>query len=57
MDLEGKVGIVTGASSGVGRGTAISMGRHGAAVILAARRLDAPEEKAAAVEAAGGLSA
>jgi NAD(P)-dependent dehydrogenase (short-subunit alcohol dehydrogenase family) len=39
--LSGKVAIVTGASSGIGRATAFALARHGACVALAARRQDA----------------
>lgn len=40
MVLEGKVVIITGASSGIGRELALAFARHGAKVVLAARRLD-----------------
>ena len=33
--LDGKVAIVTGAGRGVGRGTALSLARHGATVVVA----------------------
>ncbi|MFO1103660.1 MAG: SDR family NAD(P)-dependent oxidoreductase [Methylocystis sp.] len=36
--LEGKVAVVTGASSGIGRATAIEVARRGAKVIASARR-------------------
>jgi short-subunit dehydrogenase len=36
--LQGKVVVITGASSGVGRATALAMAAQGAAVVLAARR-------------------
>ena len=38
--LAGKVVLITGASSGIGRQLAIDMVTHGAQVILAARRID-----------------
>lgn len=37
MDFKGKVVIVTGASSGIGRNTALAFGRNGAAVVAVAR--------------------
>ena len=40
-DLSGKVVLVLGASSGIGAATALALGRAGARVTLAARRLDA----------------
>ncbi len=40
MDINGKVVIVTGASSGIGEATAREFGREGAKVALAARRVD-----------------
>jgi NADP-dependent 3-hydroxy acid dehydrogenase YdfG len=38
FSLVNKVAIVTGASSGIGRATAILFAEHGASVIAAARR-------------------
>lgn len=34
MELSGKVAVVTGASKGIGRGLAIGLARHGAAVVV-----------------------
>jgi NAD(P)-dependent dehydrogenase (short-subunit alcohol dehydrogenase family) len=52
--LAGKVAIVTGASRGVGRAVAALFAAEGAAVVLAARNLDALTANAAASAAAGG---
>jgi 3-oxoacyl-[acyl-carrier protein] reductase len=51
--MENSVAIVTGASQGIGRSTAIRLARDFSAVVLAARNADALEEVAAAVEKAG----
>ena len=54
FSLEGKVALITGASSGIGRGTARLFARYGAKVFLAARRENRLEELKAEIEAAGG---
>jgi NAD(P)-dependent dehydrogenase (short-subunit alcohol dehydrogenase family) len=46
--------IVTGASSGIGRASAVRLGRNGTTVVLAARRQDALKSVAAEIAAAGG---
>ena len=53
-DLSGKTILVTGASSGIGAATALALGRAGAKVALAARRLEALEGLVAQIRAAGG---
>jgi 3-hydroxy acid dehydrogenase/malonic semialdehyde reductase len=42
-ELDGRTAIVTGASSGIGRATALALARAGARVALGARRLDRVE--------------
>ena len=52
--LEGKVAIVTGASSGIGEATAVALAAEGAQVVLAARRGDRLEKLAQQIQASGG---
>lgn len=52
--LSGKVIVVTGASSGVGRATALRFAREGAAVALASRGKEALGKVRAEIEALGG---
>jgi NAD(P)-dependent dehydrogenase (short-subunit alcohol dehydrogenase family) len=47
MATDGKVALVTGAGSGIGRATALALLREGYAVVLAGRRREALEETAA----------
>ncbi|MGH2391749.1 MAG: SDR family oxidoreductase [Chloroflexota bacterium] len=49
---EGRVALVTGAGSGVGRASALALARAGLAVGLVGRRQEALEESAAAIHAA-----
>ena len=53
MRIKGRKVIVTGASSGIGRATALSLARRGADIALVARRRDQLEEVAAAARSAG----
>ena len=48
FDLTGKVALVTGASGGIGRATAIALSQQGATLILTGRREAALQETAAA---------
>ncbi len=54
MDYRGRVAIVTGASSGIGRQVALDLAARGAAVVISARRRALLDEVAAACVAAGG---
>ena len=53
-DLTGTVALVTGASSGIGEATALTLATNGAAVAIAARRKDRLDQLAGQIEAAGG---
>jgi NAD(P)-dependent dehydrogenase (short-subunit alcohol dehydrogenase family) len=52
--LQDRVVLVTGASSGIGRATAVLLGRHGARVILVSRSKDKLEELRDELEKGGG---
>jgi NAD(P)-dependent dehydrogenase (short-subunit alcohol dehydrogenase family) len=52
--LDGRVAIVTGASSGIGVAIAQGLAAEGAHTVIAARRRDELEEVAAAIRASGG---
>ncbi len=52
--LQGKVIVITGASSGVGRATALAMAQRGASLVLAARREYVLDEVAEECKVLGG---
>ena len=52
--LEGKVALVTGASSGIGEAAALELARRGASVAVAARSLEKLEALAGRASASGG---
>jgi short-subunit dehydrogenase len=52
--LTGEVAIVTGASSGIGAATAWELGRRGATVVLAARRVGLLEAQVRSIREVGG---
>ena len=53
-NIQGKVVVITGASSGLGEATARLLSAQGATVVLGARRVDRIEAIARELEAAGG---
>ena len=55
--LAGKVALITGASSGIGRASALALAQEGAHLVITARRENRLQELAAAIQTTGGLSA
>jgi len=53
--LKGRVVICTGASSGIGRATAIALAAQGASVVLAARNINKLNELKALIDEQGGI--
>ena len=53
FDLTGKVALVTGASSGIGKAAGLALARQGAKVALAARRVERLEELSAMLKGEG----
>ena len=56
MQYNGKVVIVTGSSSGIGRGTALYFGSQGAKVVLASRNTAANANLKEEIERTGGTA-
>jgi len=52
--FQDKVVMITGASSGIGRGLAVELARHGATIGLVARRAEVLEEVIREIQSAGG---
>ncbi|NMM28475.1 MAG: SDR family oxidoreductase [Glaciimonas sp.] len=56
VNFEGKIALITGASSGLGARFAKVMAKAGAQVVLASRRIDRLKELRAEIEAEGGAA-
>jgi NAD(P)-dependent dehydrogenase (short-subunit alcohol dehydrogenase family) len=54
FDLSGKVAVVTGGGTGLGRGMAGGLAQAGALIVVAGRRQDVADRAAAEIRAAGG---
>ena len=54
MQLKGKIAVITGAASGIGREIALTYAREGAAVVIADINLAAAQKTADEIIAAGG---
>jgi NAD(P)-dependent dehydrogenase (short-subunit alcohol dehydrogenase family) len=54
--VRGKIVLVTGASSGIGRATAVKVAAAGATVLLVARSVEKLEEAKAEIEGVGGVA-
>lgn len=57
MELSGKVAIITGAGSGIGRATALLLARQGASIVVADYNEAGAKETVAQIEAAAGKAA
>lgn len=55
-EFEGKVALVTGGGSGIGRATALAFAREGAQVVIGNRNVERGEETVAMIKKAGGTA-
>ena len=55
-EFEGKVALVTGGGSGIGRATAVAFAREGAQVVIGNRNVERGEETVSIIREAGGTA-
>lgn len=55
FDLTGRVALITGGGSGIGKGCALVLAEAGASVVIVGRRLSKLEEARQEIEMAGAL--
>ncbi len=55
-EFEGKVALVTGGGSGIGRATAVAFAREGAQVVIGNRNVERGEETVSLIRGAGGTA-
>jgi len=53
FSMEGRVAVITGGGSGIGRGSALVLAQHGADIVLAGRRLEPLKSTVSEIEAFG----
>ncbi|MQA79265.1 MAG: SDR family oxidoreductase [Streptosporangiales bacterium] len=54
LDIDGRAGLVTGATSGIGRATAVALAAEGVRLAVQGRRKEQLDELAGEIEASGG---
>ena len=55
-EFEGKIALITGGGSGIGRATALAFGREGAQVVIGNRNVQRGEETVSTIHKAGGTA-